>query len=149
VSNDSHSFNATWNWWKNDHSVHSFPHAQLKSELLPVQLSHLSSLQIAANWTTNLTDDLSSASSASSASSSSSSSHDRANWAPDGDSTNTIKADVALDLFLDPNPQRANVTKLPIYEIMIWFTAVPDVTPIGWSKPMADRHSYTLNNTIL
>jgi hypothetical protein len=137
VSNDSHSFNATWNWWKNDHSVHSFPHAQLKSELLPVQLSHLSSLQIAANWTMNLTDDLSS------------SSHDRANWALDDDSRNTIEADVALDLFLDPNPQRANVTKLPVYEIMIWFTAVPDVTPIGWSKSMADGHSYTLNNTIL
>lgn len=87
----------------------------------------------------NLTDHLSS----------SYSSHDRANWAPDGNSKDTIEADVALDLFLDPDPQRANVTKLPMYELMVWFTAVPDVTPIGWSKSMADGHRYTLNNTTL
>jgi hypothetical protein len=136
VSNDSHGFNATWNWWKNGHSVHSFPHAQLNSELLPVQLSYLSSLQIGANWTMNPSDDLSP-------------SYDQGSWAPDDNSEDTIEANVALDLFLDPDRQRANVTKLPMYEIMVWFTAGPGVEPIGWSKSVPDGHSYTLNNTKL
>jgi hypothetical protein len=55
----------------------------------------------------------------------------------------------ALDLFLDPNPQRTNVTKLPMFELMVWFNAVPGMTPIGWSKFTARGHSYTLNNATL
>jgi hypothetical protein len=76
------------------------------------------------------------------------SSHHRTDWAPEN-YENSIEADVALDMFLDPNPQHANATKLPQYELMIWFNAVPGVAPIGWSRSPADHHSYTLDNTTL
>ena len=62
---------------------------------------------------------------------------------------NDIEANVALDLFLDPNPLHANVTRLPMYELMIWFNAVPGVAPTGWSKLKAGLNSYTLDNTTL
>jgi hypothetical protein len=109
---------------------------ELDSELLPVQLAYLSSLQLRADWTMNPTDDLYS-------------SNHLATWTPDNNYEDNIEANVALDLFLDPNPQRANVPKLPMYELMIWFNAVPGVAPIGWSKSMADGHSYTLDNIAL
>lgn len=76
------------------------------------------------------------------------SSHNPAGWTPET-YQNTIEADVALDMFFDPNPQRANVTKLPMYELMIWFNTVPGVAPIGWSRSQADGHSYTLDNYTL
>lgn len=76
------------------------------------------------------------------------SSHHPAGWTPET-YQNTIEADVALDMFLDPNPQRANVTKLPMYELMIWFNTVPGVAPIGWSRSQADGHSYALDNYTL
>jgi xyloglucan-specific endo-beta-1,4-glucanase len=135
VGNDD-GFNATWNWWKDSHSVHSYPNVQLNSDLLPVELAYLSSLQVRADWTMNSTQDLYS-------------SHDHpAAWIPKN-SQAEIKANVALDLFLDPNPQRANVTTLPLYELMIWFSALPGVAPIGWSQSDLHKRSYILDNTTL
>ena len=76
------------------------------------------------------------------------STHHPAPWSPQN-YQNDIDANVALDLFLDPIPQRANVSRLPMYELMIWFNAVPGVAPIGWAGSGADGHSYTLDDTTL
>lgn len=75
--------------------------------------------------------------------------HAEATSSPGNDYEDSIEANVALDLFLDPNPQRANITKLPMYELMIWFNAVPGLAPIGWSKSVSEAHSYDLDNTTL
>ena len=54
----------------------------------------------------------------------------------DLDGLNAIgaKADVTLDFFLDPDmKQSTNVTN-PAYEVMIWFAALGDTTPIGYEN---------------
>ena len=135
VGDDDHNFNATWNWWQNSESVHSFPHVELNSDLLPLQLAHLLSVELCASWTMNPTHDLYST-------------HHPGPWSPQN-YQNDIEANVALDMFLDPIPQRANVSRLPMYELMIWFNAVPGVAPIGWAESEADGHSYTLDDTTL
>lgn len=58
-----------------------------------------------------------------------------------------VKANVALDMFLDPNPYNATAIKLPKYELMIWFCAFPWVEPIGYSDSNPSSHRYTLNGT--
>lgn len=40
-----------------------------------------------------------------------------------------VAADVVVDMFLDPNPQTANSTTMPKYEVMIWFATFGGRTP--------------------
>ncbi|KAK0112485.1 hypothetical protein ONS96_001722 [Cadophora gregata f. sp. sojae] len=122
IANDETTFSATWIWSNNSHLVHSFPNIKLDSNLLPLQLSSLSSLKIKASWAM--------------APASSSKSLEAINAA----------ANVMIDLFLDSNPVSANSTTLPKYEIMIWLADFGGKKPIGFSSSIKNPPRYKLRN---
>jgi xyloglucan-specific endo-beta-1,4-glucanase len=99
INSNSTIFNTTWAWSKNRSRVHAFPNIKLESEKLPLRLSELAQLNIAASWTVTPESEYESL------------------------FTTDIAANVVVDMFLDPDPQTAKSTTLPKYEIMIWFSA--------------------------
>lgn len=114
ISENGTEFNSTWKWSDNPLSVHSFPNIKLNSNILPLQLSNLSSLNISASWT----------------------------MAPSNSKQGTdlasieTAANVIIDMFLDPNSTIANSTTLPQYEVMVWIAAFDGKLPIGYSSSM-------------
>lgn len=61
---------------------------------------------------------------------------------------NDVRANVAIDTFLDPNPDYANSTlRRSKYELMIWLLYIPGVDPVGSSD--YSEHTYDIGNTTL
>jgi xyloglucan-specific endo-beta-1,4-glucanase len=51
-----------------------------------------------------------------------------------------LTANVALDMFLDPDLAKSSSTTAPSFEIMVWFGAFGNVKPIGFSDtPINER----------
>jgi len=119
-------FDATWEWSDNATLVHAFPNIKLQSDLLPLQLSNLSHLNISAWWSTTP---------------SSSSVEDLA--AVDA------AANVVVDMFLDLDAVAANSTTLPKYEVMIWMASYGGKKPIGFSSSIKNPPTHVLNGTQL
>ncbi|KUJ13835.1 concanavalin A-like lectin/glucanase [Mollisia scopiformis] len=125
VNNATTDFNATWSWSDNPTLVHSFPNIKLQSDLLPIELSNLSHLNISASWSMNP----------------SSSSVENLD-------TIDAAANVVVDMFLDTDPTTANSTTLPKYEVMIWIAAYGGKKPIGFSSSIKNPPTHSLNGTI-
>lgn len=124
VSSDDSVFNATWQWSKNPTVVHSFPNIRLNSTLLPIQLSDLAALEIAASWS----------------------------MAPSSSNVQDLAAidaaaNVVVDMFLDPDPTKANSTTLPKYEVMVWIGSLGDKRPIGFSSSIKHPPTFSLNSS--
>jgi xyloglucan-specific endo-beta-1,4-glucanase len=124
VSNEDTVFTATWEWKDNPDLVHAFPNIKLESDLLPIQLSNLSALNIAVTWSMT---------------------------AEDGQDLAVVNAgaDVVMDMFLDPDPVSANSTTLPKYEVMVWMGAYGGKKPIGFNSTLENLPTYSLNGTNL
>ena len=125
ISDNDTVFSATWNWNNNPTSVHAFPNINLDSSLLPLQLSSLSALNISATWSMAATRSSKSLTDV------------------------EASADVVVDMFLDPDPTRANSTTLPQYEVMVWIAAFDGRKPIGFSSSIKSPPTVTLNGTDL
>jgi hypothetical protein len=53
-------------------------------------------------------------------------------------------ANVAVDMFLDPDPANAKSTTLTRFEVMVWYGEIGGITPIGFARgPIA---SHVLNS---
>lgn len=61
---------------------------------------------------------------------------------------NDVQFNVALDMFLDSDPEQA-LTELPHYEIMIWLSYSYDVYPVGIDTSTPDKEQYVLGDTRL
>ena len=101
------AFSATWSWEKSVDSVHAYPNANLSSSLLPLRLTNLSSLDVDLEWSYKKAD---------------------SGKLADG----ALTANVAMDLFLDPDPSKAKSGGEASFEVMVW---VGDFGqhPIGFS----------------
>ncbi|KAK3939333.1 concanavalin A-like lectin/glucanase domain-containing protein [Diplogelasinospora grovesii] len=112
------AFDSTWAWSSNPNQVHSYPHVKFKLPDLPVLLSNISALSLSAQWSMGpgstplpaLSVDIS--------------------GLADADTT----ANVAFDMFADPNPANAQNETLAATEIMIWLGYVGTPVPLGFSS---------------
>lgn len=107
------TFNATWNWASGPDSVHSYPHVSFHSSTLPLPFSNVSSLTVRGAW----------------------------NIFPASSTGNgpvpgslDVRANVALDLFADLDPNAAQSEIQASYEIMIWLATFGGAEPIGYSR---------------
>ena len=116
ISGNDTTFSATWQWNDSPSSVHSFPNINRVSTQLPLRLVNLSSLVLKASWS----------------------------MAPENSALLPIDAqgllnlgtrsNVALDMFLDPDPKVSVQPSLPKYEIMVWIGTFGAAAPIGFSN---------------
>ncbi|KAL1311428.1 hypothetical protein AAFC00_001589 [Neodothiora populina] len=126
---DAASFNATWSWTNNSVWVHSFPNVQYESIQLPTQVNNVKSFNLNATWSVY----------------------------PSGKRTDVTdeqallaigtKADIALDIFLDLDPDKASNASAAAYEIMVWGAVWGGVWPIGYYEPTDGAPSYTLGGS--
>ncbi|KAK7723385.1 hypothetical protein SLS57_004579 [Botryosphaeria dothidea] len=107
-------FNSTWRWYDTPTEVHSYPDALLNTELFPLALSDLSSLQLAADWAIVP------------------SPSDETFTSETTLASLDVTADVAIDLFLDEDASKASDASAAAYEVMIWQAAYGNCDPIGY-----------------
>lgn len=129
VDKNGTKFDATWKWESDAASVHSYPHVNFNSPLLPVKMTSLSGLAIQSQW-----------------SMSPSSSPSIANDVEGLSQLNTI-ANVALDMFVDSDSTNAQSEVDASYEIMIWLGSFGDPKPLGFSQG-ASCWNQSLGNVI-
>ena len=118
-NNPSPAFDATWSWTKSPGSVHSYPRVSFASEQLPVPLSNISSLTLNAQWSYSPGQDATSSA--------------RLIDAGGLDELDTV-ANIAFDLFADPDSDKALSATTAATEIMIWIGTVGNPWPIGYSS---------------
>ena len=135
--NGDKSFSATWQWGKNRGLVHSYPNAGLNNTVLPIQLSDVSNLNLALNWTMG-------PSTAPSAGNTTIASP----IDTEGLRALDAKANVAVDMFLDADPQKAKSSVMATYEMMIWIGSVGGAQPFH-SINISNPPTYNLNGIIL
>lgn len=111
--------------------VHSYPNVQYESIQLPTQLSNVKGFQLNASWAVYPTDTYSATT--------------------DVDALNAIgvKADIALDMFLDEDPVKAVNASAAAYEIMVWQAVWGGVWPIGYYTPTDGAPEHVLDGTTL
>jgi hypothetical protein len=86
------------------------------SHLLPLSLSNLSSLAVHTSW---------------------SMSPENSYISPidsEGLASLNTRADVVLDMFVDPNPNISTQPSTPKYEIMVWIGNIGAASPVGYSE---------------
>jgi xyloglucan-specific endo-beta-1,4-glucanase len=112
------AFDATWMWQApNSYQVHSFPYVKLLTADDPVPLPNISSLVLTTQWAMQ---------------------PGSTSGAATGFDSNELQslgvvANVAFDMFADPNPNAAQGETLAGYEIMIWLGSVGSPQPIGYT----------------
>ncbi|EME47064.1 glycoside hydrolase family 12 protein [Dothistroma septosporum NZE10] len=136
------SFFSLWNWTSSPPAVHAYPNAELRSDLLPLRLGDLLSLQVSASW----------------AFGPATLSEDARNPNSPEDSTyiqsNNVQANVVLDIFADEDAERSRTPSEQKYEFMVWvgqFGAAAQ--PVGILTPReppvvvrVDKTDFTLWN---
>ncbi|RDW82739.1 hypothetical protein BP6252_03851 [Coleophoma cylindrospora] len=124
AATNSTSFSATWQWAGTSYNattVHSFPNINLNSDVLPIQLSNLSSLKLDLSWSMT-PGEVANATSTTTASSL---------------AAIDVRADVALDLWLDDSPTSAQSATYAGTEVMVWQAAYGGVSPIGYTSSVS------------
>ena len=118
-----------WSWTDSPYKTHGFPRISANSPSLPVELQHISSLNLRANFTSYL----------SSTRDSTPSSQQNVIQ------SSGVRSNVAVDMFADPDPlvAFANTTTRPQYEIMIWVSQTQAIHPVGSQT----SHKLTIANT--
>lgn len=106
---ESNAFYVSWEW-TGQPVVRGFPHVALRTKQLPVRLSDLRSLSVAASW------ELSPASLIEGASAD-------PNTEPNASAlqANHVQANVCVDVFADQDRERSLDSSEQQYEVMIWF----------------------------
>lgn len=109
---------ATSQWTSDPNAVHAYPHVKLGSPLLPIQFQHIS-LKIHAEWGLSR----------------------YSRPTPSGlslDATgialSQTVANVAYDIWADPDPNLAANESAAGIEIMIWLGVVGPAQPLGWNQ---------------
>lgn len=104
--------------------VHGFPDIELKTDLLPLQVSSLHALNVSASWSLKPVSLIPGASA-------------DPNTQPDADAlqANGIQCNVALDMFADANAEASQTPAKQKYEIMVWHARFgAAAVPIGWTS---------------
>ena len=133
VSDDRQSFDATWKWTSVPASVHSFPHIKLGSTSLPIKLRDISSLSVSAQWAMGA------------------GSKDVGNLDKEGLARLQATANVAYDIWADPDPTKAASDTTASIEIMIWLGSFGAAQPLGfsnktscWRQKLGGDHLYAI-----
>ncbi|ROV97272.1 hypothetical protein VSDG_04789 [Cytospora chrysosperma] len=125
-SSTSSGFDATWSWPVDTVSVHSYPHVTFSSGHLPASLSNISSLRLAAEW----------AYSPGSISTANDPSRRVGVDASGLTDVGTI-ANIAFDMFMDPDADNATSATAAKFEMMIWIGQIGQPQPLGFSSKNA------------
>lgn len=104
----------TWNWEASPQLVHAYPNVNLNSSLLPIPLKNVGACTMDAKWSV------------------APGSEPQDETDVDALARVNAVANVALDLFVDPDPAAATSTTKPKYEIMIWFGTYGGKGPLGY-----------------
>ena len=88
--------------------VHSYPHIDFDSDLLPAPVGNISRLMVQASWSMTAKNI--------------------------GLKAANVMANVAIDIFADVDPVAAQDGVLASYEIMVWVGAVGSPRPLGYSN---------------
>ncbi|GAB7355556.1 hypothetical protein MBLNU459_g6030t3 [Dothideomycetes sp. NU459] len=120
------SFNATWSWEARDVWVHSYPNVGYESAQLPTQLSNIKSFVLDGEWAMYPSD------------SAVATTNDTALNALG------VKADIALDMFIDINNVTSMNASAALLEVLVWQSVWGGVAPIGYDAPPTNI-SYNLS----
>lgn len=111
------AFSTTWNYDRDAQVVHAYPNARLElPKVIPLQLQHVKGIPVEMAWSYGL-----------------------GNVGVDPSQTTQLdsvglRANVAIDFFLDPSQNRSINPNLPQYEVMIWLGAYGHPYPLGWQN---------------
>lgn len=134
-SSTTGGFDATWKWPGNPDTVHSYPHVTFSSGDMPVSVSNISALRLAASW---------------SYSPGTISTADEAGrlHGLDASGLNDVgaKANIAFDMFMDPDPDKATSATAAKYEMMIWIGRVGTPRPLGFDSDNATCYNQQLGS---
>ncbi|KAK1993299.1 concanavalin A-like lectin/glucanase [Colletotrichum falcatum] len=120
VDESTPAFDANWNWEEDKNNVHSFPHVRFNSTKLPIQLSAISTMRLAVDWTMRKGNPDSDPPRDFSTSA----------WSENKGDLTGVVSNAAWDFFVDRNKSR---TYNPIdaeAEIMIWLGKVGNPYPL-------------------
>ena len=126
------SWDVVYQWQDNYYDVHGYPHMALETQLLPMQIKDLTSLQIKASWSTVVASalDLNSAEQEAAL------------------VDNRVRSNVAIDMFLDADEQRS-VEFRPSIEVMIWLWSCEGIDPVGANLSSANQTQLTIDDMTL
>jgi hypothetical protein len=128
VNSDGSAFTASWLWADADASTHAYPHITFNSAHLPVLLSSLANLTLAAKWNMSVA----------------SSPAPGTNLSDQG-----VMANVAIDLFADLNKTASLVEAQASYEIMVWVNVIGGAKPLGFYDSRAPPLTASIGSTQL
>ncbi|KAI7777524.1 hypothetical protein LA080_003418 [Diaporthe eres] len=129
-------FDATWKWPGDpDTGVHSYPHVTFSSGDLPASVSNVSALRLAASWaytpgTVAKADEAGRLE------------------AFDANGLNDVgtKANIAFDIFMDPDRDNATSATAAKYEMMVWIGQVGKPQPLGFNSENATCYTQQLGS---
>ncbi|KAG6236796.1 hypothetical protein E4U25_003335 [Claviceps purpurea] len=119
-------FNVTWQYPRaassnKTNNVHAFPNAKVMSKAFPVKLGDIKTLEFDVNWHLSLKND------------------SLVDITDDEVAANTVNANVAIDIFVDPSSAKASKPEKASHEIMVWMGRYgTDTYPIG-KKTAVDK----------
>lgn len=141
-SSTSAGFDATWHWPVGADAVHSFPHVTLSSDHLPARLSNISALRLAAVWA------MSAGTISTARQPAGLGGAARVGGGLDAGGLDDVgaKANVAFDMFLDPDDDDAQSATAAMYEMMVWIGQVGRPYPLGFDSDNATCYTQQLGS---
>ncbi|KAG8165165.1 hypothetical protein KVR01_005440 [Diaporthe batatas] len=132
-SSTAGGFDATWKWPGDPGSVHSYPHVTFSSGDLPLSVSNISALRLAASWAYSPGTAFKAAPAG------------RLDvFDANGLDDVGAKANIAFDIFMDPDKRKATSATAAKYEMMIWIGKVGEPQPIGFRSENATCYTQQL-----
>ncbi|KAG6007358.1 hypothetical protein E4U21_006062 [Claviceps maximensis] len=127
------AFNVTWQYPRalGTKNVHAFANAKIMSEDLPAKLGDIKKIDFDVNWFMSLQN------------------NSKVEITDEDVTANGINANIAIDLFMDKDSDKAGKPEEASHEIMVWFGRFgPDTFPVG-KTTIADKglKTKTLNGT--
>ncbi|KAF4592115.1 glycoside hydrolase family 12 protein [Ophiocordyceps camponoti-floridani] len=118
-------FKVFWQYpqYKTGQPVHAFPNIKVDGDVLPVKLERVQEMEVDFQWTMRLDNDTGPTSSLA----------DLANA--------NVNSNVAIDMFVDSDLEKAQDSERAKYEVMVWFAAIgPATFAIGQDdKPIMSK----------
>lgn len=128
-------FDATWHWPTQPETVHSYPHVTFSSGHLPAPVQNLTSVRLAAEWA------MSAGTIRKAKVQSSAEGVDRSGLNDLG-----AVANVAFDMFLDPDLTNSTSAIAAQYEMMVWIGRVGNPYPLGYDEKNATCYTQQLGS---
>ncbi|KAI3398042.1 hypothetical protein diail_9905 [Diaporthe ilicicola] len=134
-SSTAGGFDATWKWPGDPDAVHSYPHVTFSSGEMLVPVSNISALRLAASWAYS-PGTISAAGGAGRLK------------GFDASGLNDVgaKANIAFDMFMDPNKENASSATAAKYEMMIWIGQIGKPQPLGFDSENATCYTQQLGS---